>query len=132
MAILVSRLDPRSIARPKRRVDLLEPSLEPVELVGIDRPVRPALGGHGVERDEAHLADVVYVVRLGHHLLALDRAPLSVRFDIDVWARHEKLGSLDEGLDHRVEVQAGWQIDRLARAGHRDRKSTRLNSSHPS
>src|SRR6266436_4029949 len=109
-------------------MNLFQPALQPVQLSGRDASLGTTAGAGSVERDESHGRQVVNVVgRPDVEVLLLESmarrlaagpqvrvqefaedelAPVTVRRHIDVWTRHENFGSLNELLDHRVEVDS--------------------------
>ena len=61
----------------------------------------------------------MYVVRLGHQILALDVAALRIGRDLQIVAGHEQLGLIHERLHRDVGVETGRHLDRLAGPCHR-------------
>src|SRR5438105_887694 len=112
-------------------MDLLQPSLEPVQLLGVDASVRTTGIAYGVERDVAHRALVMRVVRIGGEAvpatanvrvdeLGTRYGPaLGVGGDFDRGTGEKLLGVLRETFHHAVRIEAGRRLDRLARPRHR-------------
>ena len=113
-------------------MDLLEPSLQPVQLGRVDASVRAARVANRVQRDEANDAFVMRVVRSAlarvavreamgaaphmsvDKLGARDRSPLWIGLHVDGGPVRESLRMVDEGLDRPVRIQARRRLDRLA------------------
>src|SRR2546425_11813069 len=112
-------------------MDLLELALQPVQLRGVNASVRATRIAHGVERDVAHSALVMRVVRVGGEAVPAvtevrvdelgprDGPALGVGGDLHRDTGEKLPGWLHETFDHTVRFQAGRRLDRLARPGHR-------------
>src|SRR5713101_8942197 len=119
---------------------LLEPSLEPADLLLIDAAGGAASWAGGVERDVSDVRRVVHVVRgpvaavvlaetvagrpgarsevCFYEFVAADRSPPCVRCDIYVGTRHECVRPMDEVLERCIAVESGWQPHGLAVTDH--------------
>src|SRR5450759_2553031 len=136
-AILIRRPDNRPVPGAERRVHLLEPPLQPVQLPSRYASFRATAGASGVEGDESHGRRVVHVVRRAGVEVLLresmtwrliaglqvsvqefakdERAPVAVGCHVDIRTRHENFGPLDELLDYVVEVDSARKTEGFSR-----------------